>query len=295
MLALRNIRIQLTTIGPRGMALLALQNRLNRRLRSYELCRRLVEGARGLEIGGPSAIFSRTGALPLYPLLEHLDNCDYAGDTIWHGEAAEGAPFQYDSERPPGRTFIRDATSLADIPDGAYDVLLSSHTLEHVANPLGALREWRRVVGPEGHLILIVPHLENTFDHRRPVTTIPHLEADIARSTNESDDSHVSEFIELCDLRRVPELLSRAEFESRTREHVDNRTLHHHVFDTELVVQLLDRAGCQILAVEPALPFHIVSVAQAGHSGVDNDPFLSKDAAWRRRSVFRRDRRAPRA
>ncbi|HWN23405.1 MAG TPA: methyltransferase domain-containing protein [Gaiellaceae bacterium] len=291
--ALRDVRIQLTTVGLRGMAQLLLQHRLGRRLRSYELCRPVVERARGLEIGGPSAIFSRSGPLPLYPLLESLDNADFAGDTIWHGEAAEGAPFRYDPERPPGRRLIRDATNLAGIADGSYDVLLSSHTLEHLANPLGALAEWKRVVGPAGHLILVVPHSENTFDHRRPVTTLAHLEADLAHSTAEDDDTHLQEFMELCDLRRVPERLSRVAFETRTRQQLENRTVHHHVFDTELVGRLLDRAGFRMLGLEPTLPFHIVAVARAARAEVDNDAFLSAEAGWRRTSVFQRDRRAP--
>jgi SAM-dependent methyltransferase len=293
MLALRNIRIQAATIGLGGMARLALQHRLGRRLCLYELCRPVVERACALEIGGPSALFARGGALPLYPLFERVDNCDFAGDTIWHGEAADGAPFRFDAERPPGRTFIRDATNLEGIEDGSYDVLLASHALEHVANPLGALAEWKRVVGPTGHLILVVPHLENTFDHRRPVTTLAHLEADLADSTTEDDDTHVREFIELCDLRRVPEPLSREAFEARTSDHLLNRTIHHHVFDTALVVRLLDRAGFQLLGVEPALPFHIVAVARAAEGEIDNGPFVSAAASWRRTSVFRRDRRAP--
>ena len=288
--ALRDLRIQLTTVGLRGMAQLVLQHRLGRRLRLYELCRPLVEEARGIEIGGPSHVFSRTGPLPLYPLLESLDNADFAGDTIWHGEAAEGAPFRYDAEREPGRKLIRDATDLAGIADGSYEVLLSSHTLEHLANPLRALAEWKRVVGPTGHLILVVPHLENTFDHRRPVTTLAHLEVDLAGATAEDDETHLQEFIELCDLHRVPERLSRQAFETRTRQQLENRTVHHHVFDTELVGRLLDRAGFQLLGLEPALPFHIVAVARAAEGEIDNEPLLSPAAEWRRTSVFRRDR-----
>ncbi len=286
----RHLRIQLVTIGVRGMARLAWQNRFRPRLQAYEICRPLAEQRRGLEIGGPSAIFSRHGALPLYPLFEQLDNCDFARDTIWHGEAAEGSPFRYDDGRRPGRRFVRDATSLDGIADASYDVVLSSHTLEHVANPLRALSEWRRVVGTDGHLVLVVPHLENTFDHRRPLTAFEHIEEDFARSTGEDDTTHVEEFIALCDLSRVPDRLPRPAFEQRTRDQVTNRTVHHHVFDTELVVRLLDRAGYQLLWVETALPFHIVAVARAAAAAPDNDRFLSRSAEWRRTSVFRRDR-----
>jgi len=287
---IRHLRIQLATIGLRGMARLAWQNRLGTRLQAYEICRQLVERRRGIEIGGPSAIFARNGVLPLYPLFDQLDNCDFAGDTIWHGEAVEGTQFTYDDDRRPGRRFIRDATSLDGIGDASYDVVLASHTLEHIANPLQALSEWTRIVGTDGNLVLVVPHLENTFDHSRPVTTLKHIEADFARSTGEDDPTHAEEFIELCDLRRVPDRLTREAFEQRTRDYATNRTMHHHVFDTDLVVRLLDRAGCQLLWVETALPFHIVAVARANGLEADNRQFLAPTAGWRRASVFRRDR-----
>jgi len=285
----RHLRIQLATIGLRGMATLALRNRLGRRLRSFEVCQLLLEQARGLEIGGPSAIFARDGILPVYPLLAGLDNCDFAGETIWHGDEAEGSPFAYDGDRAPGRRFVRDATALTGIDDASYDVVLSSHTLEHIANPLRALAEWRRVVGAAGHLVLVVPHLENTVDHLRPVTTLEHLESDLARSTPEDDETHVREFIELADLGRAPELPSREAFERRTRANLEHRAIHHHVFDTDLVGRLLHRAGFQLLALEPALPFHIVAVARVCDRP-DNDAFTSADAEWRRTSTFRRDR-----
>src|SRR5688572_5350384 len=39
----------------------------------------------GLEIGGPSAAFGRRGLLPLYPLVDGLDNVNFSGVTIWEG------------------------------------------------------------------------------------------------------------------------------------------------------------------------------------------------------------------
>ena len=272
------------------MARIAVANRLGKHLRTYEVCRPLVEEASGLEIGGPSAIFARNGILPLYPHLARLDNCDLAGETIWHGDAADGSPFAYDSGREPGTRLVRDATALEGIENGAYDLVLSSHTLEHVANPLRALAEWRRVTRDGGHLVLVLPHLENTFDHRRPVTTLQHLEDDLARSTPEDDDTHLPEFVALCDLARVPERLSRQAFEQRSRDYVENRTIHHHVFDTDIVVRLLDHAGFHLVAVETALPFHIVAVAAVCDPAPDNAEFLTATADWRQRSVFRRDR-----
>lgn len=284
---LRHLRMQRSTIGLRGMATMAVRNRLGRHLRAYDVCRPLVAEARGLEIGGPSAIFARDGLLPLYPHLASLDNCDI----VLHGDATDRAPFHYDAGREPGVRMIRDAIALGGIDDGSYDVLLSSHALEHIANPLRALAEWKRVVGVGGILVLVVPHLENTFDHRRPVTTLRHLEDDLEHSTSEGDDTHVREFIELCDLDRLPERLSRDAFERRTLDYAENRAVHHHVFDTDVVVRMLDRAGFRLMAVEPALPFHIVAVGVTDDGqSPGNDAFLSAKASWRRDSVFRRDR-----
>src|SRR5947209_6347380 len=54
-----------------------------RRDRELVACARLFEGARALEVGGPSAIFRRRGALPVYPRLAALDTLDFAGQTLW--------------------------------------------------------------------------------------------------------------------------------------------------------------------------------------------------------------------
>lgn len=291
----RRLRVQLATVGLRGMASLMLRHRLRRPLAAFGPCRELLAGARGLEIGGPSAIFARDGILPVYPLLASLDGCDYADRTLWHGEGAEGAAYVYDPERPPGRRLVRDATALEGIADGAYDAVLSSHTLEHVANPLLALREWKRVVRPDGALLLVVPHVQNTVDHRRPVTTLDHLVADEASGTPETDTTHLDDFVELADLSRAPEVENRDEFVRRTLDNAVHRAAHHHVFDTELVALSLDRAGWELVALEPALPFHVVALARASAGVPDNAPFLTASASWRETSVFARDRRSAQA
>ena len=46
---------------------------------------------------------------------------------------------------------------LAEIPSAVADVAISNHALEHVPNPLQALRELHRTLRPEGTLVLVVP------------------------------------------------------------------------------------------------------------------------------------------
>lgn len=51
-----------------------------------------------------------------------------------------------------------------------FDVVFSSHMLEHIQAPLGfALRHWLRMVKPWGHLILYLPDERHyVYDHGNP-------------------------------------------------------------------------------------------------------------------------------
>ena len=55
-----------------------------------------------------------------------------------------------------------------DLPDGALDVILSAHVLEHVPDTDRALSELRRVLAPGGMLVLQIPLLE-------PSTIVPRV------------------------------------------------------------------------------------------------------------------------
>ena len=50
-----------------------------------------------------------------------------------------------------------DAQLLAGVPDGQYDFVHSSHCLEHMLDPLIALKNWWRVLRAGCYLVLMVP------------------------------------------------------------------------------------------------------------------------------------------
>jgi SAM-dependent methyltransferase len=288
---LAGLAVQVRVLGYRRSLALALRNRLRRRLGIYPLCARLLEGCLCLEIGGPSGFFRHDGPLPIYSLASSVDNCTFAERTVWEGEVEKGRTFSYEESRPPGWQYIAEATDLSSIPGEAYEAVIASHVIEHVANPLAALSEWRRVLRQDGALVLVVPHREMTFDHRRPVTSLEHLVGDHERGVAEDDRTHLAEFLELFDFDRDPERRTREELAQRTARFAENRCLHHHVFDSKLVVRMLDRAGFELVGVETALPFHIVAVARRPPEGAtaENDAFLAPDATWVRRSCFSTD------
>jgi SAM-dependent methyltransferase len=224
-------------------------------------CRLLVEGKTGLEIGGPSLIFSRPHLFPIYPLVGRLDNCNFSAHTTWEGDLREGAHFQFDPDRPPGYQYIREAVDLHGIADGHYQFVLSSHALEHMANPLRALVEWRRVLSADGGLMLIVPNKEHTFDHRRPTTTLAHLLDDYRRDVGEDDQTHLPEILALHDRSRDPPVEDLETFRKRSARNAENRCLHLHVFDLPLLTAVLERAGFQVRGAETC-GMHHLAVAQ---------------------------------
>lgn len=262
------------------------------RLRCYARERAAFAGKIGIELGGPSRTFGARGIFPVYPLAARLDNCNFDYHTLWEGKITPQSGFHFDERRAPGRQFIAEATELPFIADSTYDFVMSSHMLEHSANPLKALREWLRILKPGGTLLLVLPHRDGTFDHRRPVTALQHLVEDFERGMGEDDLTHLPEILELHDLKRDPEAIGGMEaFRERGQRNRENRGLHHHVFDTRLAIELVDLVGLQLRAVESTYPFHIAAVATRLEPGAqpDNTEFLRADAACRSKSPFASD------
>lgn len=261
------------------------------RSRMSRCVRVAVRGRSGLEVGGPSRIFSGKGRLPVYPYVAALDGIDHRVATHRHPDRTTGEGFCWIPGRPPGRLFLCEAAELAGVADAAYDLLLASHVLEHVANPLRALGSWRRVTRPDGVLLLVVPHREGTFDHRRPVTRLEHLVQDLEAGTGEDDLTHLDEVLALHDVSRDRGVASHEELERRSRANAEHRALHHHVFDTELALRAVARAGWSIEGVDAMRPYHVAVLARRPSTdAVDNAAWWAPGATWRARSPFRGDR-----
>ncbi len=205
----------------------------------------LIKGKKGMEIGGPSGIFDNNGYLPVYPLIDKLDGVNFSGKTVWEGNLQEGNFFKYGNKS--GYQFIAEGTDLSKIKNEQYDFVLSCNNLEHIANPLQAVFEWSRILKKEGILILVLPNKESNFDHRRSYTTIEHIVNDYKNNTPESDLTHLNEILKLHDLKRDPKAGNFIAFEERSKNNFENRCLHHHVFNLQLLKQLAEYAGMKVL------------------------------------------------
>jgi SAM-dependent methyltransferase len=200
--------------------------------RPYRQC---LSGMQAIEIGGPTDLFGEAGPLPVYSCLKSVDNVNYSTKTLWQSEAVK---FR--------ETLVCEGTALP-VNDGTYDCLFSSHSLEHIANPMKALLEWKRVIRDHGLLLLVLPNPKYTFDWRRPVTSLDHLREDFKRDTPETDLFHLDEILALHDLSRDPPAGSPEQFKERCLRNAEFRAMHHHVFSPETAAQLLREIGFSIV------------------------------------------------
>src|SRR5215467_4828128 len=207
-------------------------------------------GKRGLEIGGPSNLFRKR--VPVYSAARSLDNCVFSTETIWEGQRDDGAPCNFLPDKT-GRNRVVDAVDLKGIEDSEYQFVLSCHSLEHIANPIKALKNWRRVA--PGYLVLVLPYCRETFDHLRPITPLSHMIADFESNVGEDDLTHLPEVLELIDWSRVEvpkdAALVSSEYmalvKERCSENARHRSMHHHVFDERNATQLVQYSGYRIL------------------------------------------------
>lgn len=206
----------------------------------------LFMGKSGLEVGGPSSIFDKKGEIPIYQHLKNLDGCNFSNKTIWEGKIESGLNYEYFEDKK-GFQYISEATDLSSISDSSYDFVISSNCLEHIANPLKAIQEWLRVVRNDGLLLLILPNKDFCFDHNRPITTFAHLIKDFQQDVQEDDLTHLDEILNLHDLDLDKPAGNPERFKERSLKNYENRALHHHVFDVNLLEEIFHYFNLKIV------------------------------------------------
>lgn len=211
----------------------------------------------GLEIGGPSKIFQKQELIPLYSILDKIDQCNFSKQNIWQKDHK-----QLKHIIQKGHQYICEASNLSEIKSEKYDFILASHCIEHIANPIKALKEWLRLIKPNGHLLIIVPNKEFTFDQNRPITLLSHIIKDFEDKIDETDLTHLEDILSLHDLTKDPLAGSYEEFKKRSSKNYENRCLHHHVFNSQLLTDLFSYLNVKIISIEIQRPHHIITVIQ---------------------------------
>jgi SAM-dependent methyltransferase len=74
--------------------------------------------------------------------------------------------------------------------------VIACHILEHLEDPIGAIKTWFRVLKPGGVLFMSIPDRRFTFDFNRKVTPLTHLFADNEQGPAWSREAHWKELEE---------------------------------------------------------------------------------------------------
>ena len=215
-----------------------------KKIPDYDIYLSHLSNKKGIEIGGPSPLFKIT--LPVYKVVASLDSVNFSNNTVWEGAIQTGQSFNYFKNKN-GFQFISEATNLDQIKSKTYDFLLSSNCLEHIANPLKALEDWKRVLKDDGFILLVLPNKESNFDHKRPVTVFEHLLDDCNNKVTEHDLTHLDEILTLIDLSMVSPAETLEEFKFRSLDNFNNRMLHHHIFDIPLIKKILEHSNFEVI------------------------------------------------
>ena len=197
----------------------------------------------GIEIGGPS----RHVAEHIYKNAEMMDNVIFSSDTVWSKHATKD--YNYYNNKV-GKVFINDAVDISGISSNSYDFVFASHSLEHIANPIRALKEWLRVVRDDGYIILILPDKNTCFDHKRDYSKFSTLLSQYEKNVGEDDLSTLPEILEKHDLSKDPPAGNIDQFKKRSLDNYNNRCLHHYVYNEALLKEIAAYLGCQFIYSE---------------------------------------------
>jgi len=183
-----------------------------------------------LEVGGPSGLihswYPRMNTvtflnLPASMAVHHQGHNPPNTVRVYNGDASDSTPFIQNK-------LLRQ-----------FDCVITSHTLEHFANPIKALMCWSMALKSNGGIITIVPNKNECWDRVRPYTTIEHFVDDFNKNTQENDMTHLQE--SSCMLETRPTYYNDVGPANETR------VIHHHVFSIETLKICHEMAGFKTL------------------------------------------------
>ncbi|MGF6570911.1 SAM-dependent methyltransferase [Paraburkholderia sp. GAS333] len=182
----------------------------------------------GIEVGAGSRPF------PIPP-----DATCFYGDVRDHDQLAKY--FSTEAVTVSGRI---DAQTLDTIPLDSLDFVISAHVIEHLYDPVGAMKAaiWR--LKPDGVFLLVVPDMTQTWDRRRPATPLEHVLAD---EIDGGEGSRLQAYIEHCRYvhpEMTGETLAEADIDRLARQNMrDGMDLHVHAWPEAGFFEMVDHVA----------------------------------------------------
>ena len=132
---------------------------------------------------------------------------------------------------------ISDAENLESISDESMDFIVAGQVLEHLPNPIKALKEFYRVLKRGGILYLTIPDKRYSFDNERPVTSLSHLREDYEKGvTLATSLHHYQEWLTLIEINK-----SEIPVTERLKDLLERQyRIHFHVWMPESLLEILN-------------------------------------------------------
>jgi hypothetical protein len=208
---------------------------------------KILYNKRGIEFGGPTELFSNIKyKLDLYNNV-HLDGGNLLNDNSFSNLPGHENRFEYYKYgNNIGKQYDVDCANENSIKKigRKYDFIVTSHVIEHIANPIKSLINWKEILDDEnGYILSIIPDYKYCFDRKRPLTTIEHLIDDYKSDIKEDDTTHINEQINLHDWS----LGGHPDFHKLCIDNYKTRVVHHHTFDISLVENMFIYSGYEVL------------------------------------------------
>jgi SAM-dependent methyltransferase len=169
-----------------------------------QLRERAQAGARrALEVGFGAGVYLDT----LAELFAEAAATDVAEGNLRHAAAI--------AARHPNLTLLRDDILASALPERAFDVILCSEVIEHFPDSAGALAAMRRLIAPQGRLILSTPQRYSLLEIACRIALAPGVIKLVRRIYGEAvfETGHVN----LLSARAVTEQIASAGFRVRER------------------------------------------------------------------------------
>ena len=179
----------------------------------------------------------------IYKYANNIDNIIFSKNTVWTNQLDN---YNY-YENKIGKNIINDAVDISNVDNEIYDFVFSSHSLEHIANPLKALSEWLRIIKTNGYIIIIVPEKSCCFDHKRDYSKFLTLLSQYEKNVGEDDLSTLPEILLNHDLSLDKPAGTYEEFKNRSLNNFNNRCLHHYVYSDELLMNICNYFKCKFI------------------------------------------------
>jgi len=195
-----------------------------------------------LEIGGPTILFKENSSYPIYNLFNSIDNINLYELTD------SFISIKSDNDNKLYRNIFNQLKEI----NKTYDIIVSSHVIEHMANPIAILNNYKKLLNNKSYILSILPNKTEFWDRVRPTTTIEHIIQDYINNTDEDDKTHEEENLIVNHPYKIDKNHSdkpnNISYEEMIKNNINYRLMHHHCFDINLCIQLHEYLNFKTIA-----------------------------------------------